>query len=254
VDVIDIQGDVFGTQCAASHSLLTDQLHPSSSTTGDVNAFVPVGGGHVAIADALAKRIGFSRNAFSPEGAQRVRHEFIVYDGPSSGTIRLLSRDPYSLPATQAPVFTTDSLYINGVDSPISLASANVDRTYSTTILQISGITGVDFSPYIGRTAVAAGTHAPMSTQDRQAVFIDLPSIAAGATVTQSVTVTGVKTGNSGSGTAVVASPAPAFSSGGLLLLGCYPTGTDTVRLVINNPTGGAIDTTGEVWTFWVVR
>jgi hypothetical protein len=89
---------------------------------------------------------------------------------------------------------------------------------------------------------------------DRRTVFIDLPSIAAGATVTQSVTVTGVRTANSGSGAAVVADPASGFRSSGLLLLGCYPTGTDTVRLVIQNPTGGAIDQVGENWTFWVLR
>jgi hypothetical protein len=157
VDVIDIQGEVFGTQCAASHSLLTDQLHPIGNTTGDMSGFVGTGGGYNAIADALAKRIGFARNAFAPSGAQRVRHEYIVYDGPSSGTVRLISRDPYSLPATHSPVFVGDSLYVNGLDSPLSLSSANVDRAFSPTILQITGLTGVDFSPYIGRTAVTAG-------------------------------------------------------------------------------------------------
>jgi hypothetical protein len=83
-------------------------------------------------------------------------------------------------------VFVGDSLYINGVDSPISLSSANVDRTVGSRILQIASLTG-DWSPYIGQTAVVTGTHAPQSTGDRQTVFIDLPSIAAGATVTQSV-------------------------------------------------------------------
>jgi hypothetical protein len=254
VDVIDIQGEVFGTQSAASHSLLADQLHPSPSTQGDLYGLVGHGGGYNAIANAIAKRIGYARNAFAPEGGQRVRHEFIVYEGPSSGTVRLLSREAYGMPAAQAPVFSTDSLYVNGMDSPIALTSATVDRTFNNNILQITGLTGLDFSPYVGRTAVVAGTHAPMSTQDRTQIFIDLPSIAAGATVTQSVTVTGVKTGNSGSCATVVASPGPAFSSGGLLLFGCYPTASDTVRLVINNPTGGAIDTAGESWTFWVLR
>jgi hypothetical protein len=66
--------------------------------------------------------------------------------------------------------------------------------------------------------------------------------------------VPGVRTGNSGSAATVIAGPANTFASSGLVLLSCYVTGTDTVRLVINNPTGGAIDPAAETWTFWVVR
>jgi lysophospholipase L1-like esterase len=254
VDVLDTQAEIFGTRCVSTHPLMIDQLHPSTGLTGDVYGFVPSGGGYTLIADAIAKRIGFDRNAFPAEGAQRVRHEFYVYDGPSAGTIRLGSRDAYGLPATQAPVFRTDLLYINGLDSPLSLTSANVDRTYSPTFLQISGLGATDFSPYIGQTAVATGNHAPMTTQDRQQIFLDLPSIGAGVTSTVSVAVTGVATGQTGSATGVIASPGNVFGSSSLLLLGAYPSATNTVRLVIQNPTGSAIDLAGESWTFWVVR
>src|SRR4029453_10525895 len=63
----------------------------------------------------------------------------------------------------------------------------------------------------------------------------------------------GTKTGNNDSSAGVIAAPANGCSSSGLLLLGCYPSGTYTVRLVIQNPTGGAIDQAGKSGTFWVV-
>ncbi len=256
VDVLDTHAEVFGTICAASHPLLADQLHPNGNLTGDASGLTLLGGGYPAIANAVAEKIGVGRNGTSPI-ATRIRHEFIVSEGPANGTIRLTSRDPYGLPATQAPVFATDSLYINGLDSPVSLTGANVDRTFSTTILQISSITGSpDFTPYVGKTAVVTGSHAPMTTGNRQIAFIDLPSIAAGATVTADVTLSGVAfaNGQSGSAQAVVACPNWGFTGAGLLLVGCYPVNTNVVRIVITNPTGGAIDRAGENWTFWVIR
>jgi hypothetical protein len=57
-------------------------------------------------------------------------------DGAMSQSRSDCLADAYGLPATQAPVFSTDSLYINGVDSPISLPSANVDRKFRSTILR----------------------------------------------------------------------------------------------------------------------
>jgi hypothetical protein len=253
VDVIDIQGEVFGAVCASTHPFMLDQLHPNANTVIDVYGITPGGGGYCALADALAARIGVTRNAFVPTGTARVRHEFIVYDGPSANTLRLVSRDPLGIPGTQAPVFATDSLYINGADSPISLTGATVDRTFSSTILQITSLTG-DWSPYIGQTATVVGSHAPQTTQDRQQVFVDLASIAAGATVKVTATVTGLATGQTGSGAAVIANPGNGFGASSLVLYGVYPSATNTVTMVINNPTGSAIDLSGESWTFWVVR
>lgn len=254
VDVIDIQGEVFGTACAATHPFMVDQLHPSTSTTGDIQSLVPSGGGYAALADALAARIGSQRNPFVPAGV-RVRGEFIVYDGPSANTLRLLARDVAGLPATQAPVFLADSLYIQGAgtSNPISLASAGIDRTFSTTVLSITSLTG-DWSPYIGKTAVITGTHARETTGDRTQMSVDLASITAGTTATQNVTVTGVYRGDAGKGTGVIAVPGAGFNTAGLLLLGAYPTGTDTVKLVISNPTAGDVDVASESWTFWIVR
>jgi hypothetical protein len=134
VDVLDVQGEVFGTRSLASHPLMVDQLHPSVSSTSDIYSLTPIGGGYVAIADALAKRIGFARNAFPPAEAQRYRHEFIVYDGPSTGTLRLTSRDP-NVPASSTATFPTDSLYINGLDGPISLSVGTANREASGTVL-----------------------------------------------------------------------------------------------------------------------
>ena len=253
VDVLDTQAEVFGTVSAASSPLMTDQLHPSNNTTGDLSALVPTGGGYAAIADAVAKRAGVGRTGLAPDAMSRVRAEFIVYDGPSAGMVRLLNRDPYGTPGSQAPVMAGDLLYINGIDSPITLTSANVDRSYASNILQISSIGSTDFSPYIGNTAVVIGSHAPQTTGDRQVVFIDLPSIAAGATVTQDVTVAGLG-GTNGSACGVIAGPPNGFPGSGLLLLGCFQNGTNTARLVIQNPTGGAIDRPGENWNFWVLR
>jgi hypothetical protein len=146
------------------------------------------------------------------------------------------------------------ALFVNGLDGPIALTSANIDRNFGVNILTITGLGSTDFAPYIGQTAVTTGSHPAATTGDRQTIFIDLPSIAAGATVTQDVGVTGVSTGNQGHAAAAIASPASGFTSSGLLLLGYYVWATDQVRLVIQNPTAGAIDRPGENWTFWVVR
>jgi hypothetical protein len=254
VDVIDIQGEVFGTRSVASGVLSIDQLHPSSAQSGDVNLMTPMGGGYVAIADALAKRIGFARNAFSPEGARRTRAEFIVYDAPGAGQIRLLSRD-YNVPAAQAPAFTTDSLFVDGIDSPIALTGATIDRVTNNNWLVLTGLGTTDFSPSIGRAALIVGDHAPSGASDREQVFVDLPSIAANSTQTVSVTVPGVNHGANGNAVGVAADPGGGFANtAGLILLACYPTASNTVKLVIQNTTGAAIDLAGESWTFWVLR
>jgi hypothetical protein len=253
VDVLDVQAEVFGTRSVASHPLLVDQLHPSSNVSSDASLLVPVGGGYVAIADALARRIGFARNAFPPDDVTRVQHEFIVYSAPGAGQVRLISRD-YDMPASQASVFRGDSLYVNGVDSPIALTSATIDRVVGTNFLQVTGLGSIDFAPVIGQTALVTGSHPASTTGDRQQIFVDLPSVAAGATITQNVAVAGVALGSVGHGTAVIASPGGGFAGSGLALAGCYVSSTDQVRLVITNPTAGAIDAAGESWTFWVVR
>ena len=256
VEVIDIQGEVYGTRSLASHPLNVDQLHPSVNVNGDINNVTPAGGGYCAIADAIAARIGLTRNAYPPATAARVRHEFIVYSAPSAGTVRLISRNAYDTPAPNAPVFPGDSLYVTGLEtsSPITVASNGVDRIVSSTVLSLTGLGSTDFTPYIGKTAAVVGSHAPQSTGDRQQVFVDLPSIAAGATVTQTVSVSGLAPGHTGGAAGVVANPGGTFGSSGLLLLGAYPSAGGTVKLVIQNPTGAAIDLAGESWTFWVLR
>ena len=55
--------------------------------------------------------------------------------------------------------------------------------------------------------ATIVGSHARESTGDRQTVYVDLASIAAGASVTVDVTVTGVTASASGSNAAVIANP-----------------------------------------------
>ena len=253
VDVMDTMTDrLFGSLAIASSPLMANQLHPSVGVLSDLYALTPRGGGYAALADALADRVGVPRGGF-PAAAARARHDFIVYSAPSAGQVRLISRDAYGLPAQQAPVFAGDTLYVAGMETPITLTGVTVDRLVSATILQLTGVGSTDFSPYVGRAATVVGSHARMTSEDRQTVYIDLPSIAAGATVTQDVTVTGANA-DIFAATAVIASPHSGFLASGLLLLTAYSSAANTVRLVIQNPTGAAIDRPGESWNFWVIR
>ena len=70
---------------------------------------------------------------------------------------------------------------------------------------------------------------------------IDFASISAGAVGTQSVTVTGAKTGD------VVALGPPSGINANLIWSG-YVSAADTVTIRLYNPTGGAIDPASATW------
>jgi hypothetical protein len=252
VDVIDVQARVFGTQCFATHPLMTDQLHPSPRSSA--NGLVPYSGGYVAIADEIAEYIGFRRSAFPPGvSSYRFRQEFAVAAG-GSAFLDLTAKYNLDTSAAQAPVTTSDTLYVAGFAGPVSLSGATITRPFGTTNIRISGLTGNDFTNYVGKIAVVAGAHPGSTTGDRQVVSVDLASIAAGATATTTVTVTGARTGALHDATAVLCTPPAAFYTGGLVLLGCAPSANDTVTIAVLNPTGGAVDIAAANFAFWVIR
>lgn len=254
VVVMDTQGNVFGTRSCDTSDYMANQIHPSVSTPNQSDLFdlYQAGGGYNAVADQMAELIGTKRNAFPNSLMRRTRQEFIVYQGNAAGSIRLISRDPV-IPAMQTPVFRTDTLYVNGLTTPIALTSATISRAFSTQWLEISGLGATDFSPYTGKTATVFGAHAG-STGESVFVSVDLASIAATTTVTVNMTVPGVQPGNVGYRVGALANPGAGFASTALVLLSCIPVSTDTVECTIENPTGAPIDVGAESWTFVLTR
>lgn len=265
VDVIDTQAEVTGFLSRWSHPLMADQLHPSVS--GDQSN--PLSGGYAAIADWVAGYVGKKWDGQFVNDAGKGYGTTVVFqcNGGGSGFIDLTSVGAGGIDPAHWPIDKSWSLLVPGIDGLMALTSTTITRPFSGGIgCRITSLPSpantVDFSTLTGRRVALVNTAAwrMPTTGDRQVVGIDLPSIAAGATVTQTVTVTGANPGTSGSAAGisqangVVVTPPSTFSSSGLLLFAAYPTATDTVTLIINNPTGGAIDRTSESWAFWLVR
>lgn len=86
-------------------------------------------------------------------------------------------------------------------------------------------------------------SYAPSVEVAREATFTwDPGSVSAGASVTTTVTVSRLKVSN----LAFVQVAAP-YSLQGLIVTG-YASGTDTVTVVLSNPTGGAVDLASGTW------
>ncbi|WP_443698743.1 SGNH/GDSL hydrolase family protein [Pseudomonas sp.] len=254
VDVIDTQAEVFGTVARSTHPLMADQLHPTPvmSTIGST----PKGGGYVAIAEALAKRVGVNNSAFSVDNnqyrANSGNSKFVIVAG-GNGYFDVSNLDGVNeMPASQFPLTIADFVFIAGFASPVALTSAAITRPFGGTNIRVS-LAG-DWTAAVGKRAVLAATHALATTQDRQIVSVDLPSIAAGAIISITAAVTGSRTGALHDATAAVATPPAAFITAGLVLLNCYPSANDTVTLVVQNPTAAAVDLAAANFAFWVVR
>jgi hypothetical protein len=252
VDVIDVQGDVFGTRSFAAHPYMVDQLHPSEHVSGDTAGVVYVGGGYVALAAALAAHIGADRNAFPPVDSTRTRHEFIVYSAPGAGQVRLISRD-YDIPASRVAVTYGDTLYVNGLDAPQTV-TAGIDRVVGPNFLQLTGLGSVDFTPYIGATALLTSPHGGSGASERHQIYVDPPAVAAESWVQFDVTVPGVAPGNVGRAVGVIVLPGESFESQTYVTFGAKVVGDDTVRIRLDNTDTVTQNVPGESWTFWVVR
>jgi hypothetical protein len=159
VDVIDIQARVFGSQCMATHPLMTDQLHPSPRSSA--NGLVPYQGGYVAIADDIAEYIGNRRSAFPANiHSFRYRQEFTVAAG-GNAFLDLTAKYTLDASAAQAPISTSDTLYVSGFAGPISLSGGSITRPFGSTNIRITGLTGNDFTNYVGKNSTG-GTPWPV--------------------------------------------------------------------------------------------
>lgn len=87
-----------------------------------------------------------------------------------------------------------------------------------------------------------------------QRIPVDLPSVAANATVLITVSVPGAVVGDNPRATFVCAAPGALFGASSLILGNCFPSAANTVKVAVTNPTGSAVDLASEVWTFLVVR
>lgn len=253
VDVIDIQAEVFGTVCRATHPLMSDQLHPSpfSATTGSTT----YGGGYVEIANAIANRVGFKSTAFKIDTNQylTVKEGFTVSASGAGFVDLVASLNVTTGAAAQFPLTTSDVLFIEGFSDPISLSAASIFRPFSTNNIRITGLV-TDYTAALGKSVSIGSSHPGPTTGDRQIVSVDLPSIAAGAIGTTTAAVTGARTGALHDATGISCSPPASMVSAGLVLLNCYPSANDTVTLVVLNPTGGAVDLAAANFAFWVIR
>lgn len=251
VAVADLQADVFGTICRATHPLIADQLHPSPS--GSSVGGVPTTSGYAAIGDYIAAQVGMPHAPWVVDSrSYKATRRCIVVAG-GSAYVDIGPHESYDLSMDQYPLTTADALFVEGMDSPISLSGKTIIRPFGSGI-RIIGLTGLDFTNSVGREALVASNHPDATTGDRQIVSVDLPSVAAGAIATQTVAVTGVSTANNSTAAGVVAVPPNAFAAAGLVMLNAYPANTDSVVVVVYNPTGSAIDRGAENWAFWVVR
>jgi len=97
----------------------------------------------------------------------------------------------------------------------------------------------------IWRQFLTALTRLPFARLEGSATY-DPPNLAAGATTTTTVTVSGATLGWD-------ASVAFSLSLSGLVMT-AYVSATDTVTVVLFNPTGGAIDLTSGTLTAWSWR
>lgn len=253
--IIDTQALVMGTQSVPTTNtpLMGDQIHPSvaASTVGSI----PYGGGQVAVADVIAEAIGKRRGAFPGGGKGDFQNVWELQVGGSSGNnfVDLQARQPNDLAAAQYAVNAGDTVFIEGLAPFAAPGSGNTFRPQASTSIRML-VSGTDFTAYRGRRAWVAANHPPATTEDRQIVSVNLPSIAAGAIGTVTATVTGAKTSNNHDSAGVVAQPPNTFVSAGLVCLGAYASADNTVTVVALNPTGGAIDQGAENWCFWVVR
>lgn len=261
VDVFDTT-KVFGRTSYDTHSLMHDQIHPSGSTTSDLNGITPVGGGYVASADAIAEHIGFERDTFVPEGSRKTRTEGLVYAAPAAGQVRIMSRRASDQPFDQAPVFVGDQLFVSGVTFPFTIPTAGpalVDRISGPdTFLQLTGLTGsdgnaFDFTPYVGRPVALVSNR--KRTTRRQ---ISVPAgsgtnmvVGANSEVSYDVTVPGAYPGHQGRATFV------GYSAGGQFLaqnsvevVYVQAVGQDTVRIRVRNKTAATVTINQETWTF----
>lgn len=251
VDVIDIQSLVFGTAARASHPLMADQLHPAA--IGSTVGTTPSGGGYVEIAKVIAKKIGSESASYVLDDSQyRIGKSNLFCVAGGNGYIDVATQNVYGVPACQYPLSNSDSLFIDGIPSPVALTSATIYRPFGGNNIRIS-VTG-DYTSAVGKRIYFAGAHPDASTEDRQIVSVDLPSIAAGALATTTAAVTGARTGDLHDATSITCTPPAAFVSAGLVLLNCYPSANDIVKLLVHNPTGSPVDLAANNFAFWVIR
>lgn len=252
VTIIDVSAEVFGSVCRASSPLMADQLHPSPSQSW--NGYTPTPSGYTEIADCLARHIGVTRGNWvvTPASYRTVRYFTVI--GGTATTVQLGARNLQDPVAAQFPITSSDLLFVDGFDGPIALNTGqSFARPYGGTNILIMGLT-TDFTAAAGRWAMVVSNHADATTGDRQIVSVDLPSIAAGATSEVTVSVAGASTGALPDAVAVLCAPPASFITAGLRLLNCYPTAAGTVTLIVNNPTGAAVDLAASNFAFWVVR
>lgn len=251
VAIADVQAEVFGTICRASHPLMADQLHPSPS--GSTTNGNPATSGYTAVADYLASVIGAKRGGFVVDTkSYRVSREYLIYTA-GNGFLDLGTHPTQGTTAVQFPFSTSDVLFVEGMAGPISLSGGTISRPFGN-VVRITGLSGNDFTTFLGRTAVVAGNHPAETTGDRQIVSVDLPSTATLSFGTITAAVTGARTGALHDATSVLCTPPASFEAAGLYMVSCVPSANDTVRLVFYNPTGGTVDLAAANFAFWVVR
>jgi hypothetical protein len=256
VVIADVQAKVFGVQALPAHPLIGNQLHPTA-VIGNIGS-VPYGGGYVAIADYLATIFGFEPGPFPPTAASfMVRKKFTVVAGGVNyldlgtfeGSVGFSGGGPEA--AAQYPIATTDTLYVQGYPTALTISGVTA-RPFGGTNIRLS-VVG-DFTNYAGLIAVVGMNHPDRTTGDRQVVSVDLPSIAAGAIGTMTAAVVGARTGALHDATGIVCSAPAAFVTAGLVLLGVSPTANNVATMAILNPTGGAVDLAAANFAFWVIR
>lgn len=248
VEVLDIQALVTGEQCVSDNGgIMQDQLHPQ--TNGIIGGITPVLTGYTLIAIEVAKAVGNKSNLLSQALLNNYEKvlECLVYNG-GNGFIDIGSYSGVDIAGSAFPFnASTDFIFIEGLDAPINPVPT---RPFGG---NIRFLTSGNWSTFVGRFAYLVSPTKAIQTNNRQLINVDLPSIAAGATITQNVTVPGLFTGNDNRANSVIVTPPNSFASGGLLLINSYPSANDTVTLIIQNPTGAAIDLASAQWAFNIV-
>lgn len=250
--VADTQMNVFGTQSYDTSIFMQDQLHPNSlgySTTVDYLVEELI-----AVPETYSRRIQPRRVPATPSLAPRETAysgaTFVRYGtvGAAGSGFFDLSNGVSNVDASDAgrwALATSDRLYIDGIEAPVSLTSATVidQLTTGTTRVYMSG----DHSAYAGKRFVALGAHAGEGVQEgRFKATVDPASVPANSSATQTVTVTGAIVGQG-----VICAPGNTLSG-----LGYWArvSAANTVTLTFVNPTGSAIDAASSTWQFWLAR
>lgn len=231
VDVLDLMGEVFGTVATATSALKYDELHPSTE-------------GYRLTAEHVARRAGFPR-ALAAHRGRTLYRGYVSSAGNGYIDIAALTGDRPTLNSREFPLTTGDTLVLSDYGG-LALTSSTFGVVGNNLRILKTG----DWTSLAGQVFEIDTTNpGPGAQEGRYFATIDPGSVAAGATLDVTTTISGI-TREMG----VVCQPPSAIIATGLMWSASI-SADNTVTIRLYNPTGSAIDmASNSGWRFWILR